>query len=269
MEVMEKVMKVFNISDYQISTLMNNLRFVILDYPKLQMENNISKLLLSDVLTARQIGYQKASGTYISIDKLDMIGTHILICDISNIYVPKVIAGLRLSYSDRCLKHSIELPMDVNIKFASQDAQKVYKEFKNSNKLIVESNALFVDMDYAYSKTKVDLSQILVTSMLSFIMRLGYSNLITATNEKFKASRWVDFGSYSDGHYFFHPSMPDQHKIILVDKFYYKIINKRFESLNQQLTRSFDVLPDEIKLKLKPFDKIKEEIDNMETIKAA
>jgi hypothetical protein len=242
-------MNVVNIASLSAKKDFSHLRLVILDYPKKLLNNEMAKSILADVLTARQIGYQKASETYISIDKLDMIGTHILVCDVSNIYKPKVISGLRLSYNDRCERHDVDLPMDVNIKYSSKETQNVYNLFKANNKCLVESNALFVDSNYSYSKTKIDLSQIMMTGVVSYILRSGNSNFITATNEKFKTSRWVDFGSYPDGHLFVHPLMPDDHKVILVNSFYMDIMAERFHNLDHFLNQAYEIVPDDMKLK--------------------
>ncbi len=235
--------------DIKNSKLMPNLRFAILDYPKLLMDNKVAQSLLSDVLTARQIGYEKASDLYISNDKLDMIGTHIVVFEVSNMYIPKVIAGLRLSYSDRCEKHSLDLPMNVNIQYTSQTTQNLYKKFKINNKCVVESNALFIDSNYSFSKTKIDLSQFMMTCVVAYILRRGHTNFITATNERFKTSRWVDFGSYPDGHHFIHPNMPDTHKVILVDDFYKDVLFQRFTDLDSMLSKSFEMIPSSISLK--------------------
>lgn len=79
-------------------------------------------------------------------------------------------------------------------------------------------------------------------------LRLGYSNFIAATNERFKASRWVDFGAYSEDRFFTHPQMPDKHKIILMDEYYSETVNERFNSLDRHLKNRYELIPQELSL---------------------
>lgn len=227
----------------------NNLRLVLFDYPKLLIENSESSArLFAEIIRARQAGYNKASLSYISMDKLDMIGTHVLICEVSEIFKPKVIAGLRLSYNDRCAQHGLRLPMEDNIQYANLPQQVEYKAFKSRHQRIVEANSFFVDDQHTYKKSNINLPQLLTTGLMMHSLRLGYSNFIAATNERFKASRWVDFGAYSEDRFFTHPQMPDKHKIILMDEYYSETVNERFNSLDRHLKNRYELIPQELSL---------------------
>ena len=252
-------MKNKSISDSNKLRDTSNLRLVIFDNPKQLIENcESSARMFTEVIRARQAGYNKASLSYISMDKLDMIGTHVLICEVSNIFKPTVIAGLRLSYNDRCKEHGLKLPMDDNIQHATLPSQVAYKNFNLRHRRIVEANAFFVDDQYTYKKSNINFPQLLTTGLVMHSMRLGYSNFIAATNERFKASRWVDFGAYSNDNYFIHPSMPDKHKIILMDEYYIETIERRFHSLDKHLQNRFELISS--KTELASYEAVKDKI---------
>lgn len=208
---------------------LSKLRLVVLDNPEPMIKDETVKKLIADIIVTRQEGYKRASGNYLSLDKLDLIGTHILLCDVTNIYQPKIISGLRLSYNNRCSNYGIHLPMEDNIKYASMISQKAYEDFKNSRTVVAESNSWFVDSEFSYSKTKLDIGNIILTALVLCLLRQGQGSFISASNEKFKASRWVDFGRFEDGHLFTHPQIQDPHKILLVEEFDYSLIKERVE----------------------------------------
>lgn len=226
-----------------------NFKFIILENPEPILKDKIVQNLLADIIVARQEGYKKASDNYVTLDKLDLIGTHILLCDLSVPYQPKVISGLRLSFNNTCKKYGLHLPMEDNIKYASKQTQVAYEKFKRGASTIVESNSWFIDSEFSFKKTNFDLATIFLNFMVLYLIRKEVTHFMTATNEKFKASRWVDFGSFIDGYNFIHPAMPDKHKIILMEDYNWDKIYARTEQHIDLYENAFEIFPDETSIK--------------------
>ena len=130
----------------------NNFRLVILDYPKLIISDEKAKKVLADMIQAKQINFERSCQDYVPLSGLDMISTHFLIYDTTDIFEPKLILAIRNCYEDRTLRHHFSLPSEEYIKFAPEEYQKAYYEFKKNKEVLVDCNAWFVDPDYSFRR---------------------------------------------------------------------------------------------------------------------
>lgn len=201
---------------------MNNLRLAVLDYPKLIIQNDIVKLMLADMLQAKQLNFERSDINYVPMSGLDMVSTHFLIYDVSNIYRPKLVLAIRNTYEDRVRRHKLRLPSEEYIQYAPSHLQKRYYEFKASKSTLVDCNAWFVDPDYSFAKTRLPLSEIGYFMLVAHTVKRGFDHWVGATNERFKASRWASLtGRAPEGLEFVHPVVRDPHRLMLVDPLNY------------------------------------------------
>jgi len=222
----------------------NNLRLVILDYPKLNLGLSEVRKTFGDILATKQVNFDRASNRYISMGPLDMISTHFLIYDQSNIYMPKIVAGIRLCYSDRAKHHNVPLPIEEYISYAPVEYQKKFDKFRKGKSVIVDNNALFVDPHYTYSQTGLKLSEILYFALVQFIVRKGHGHWVGATNERFKASRWgLPTGFAEKNLVFTHPKVPDPHMLLLVEPLNYQWLNECTELYRGVIDNRVEIVP--------------------------
>jgi hypothetical protein len=226
----------------------SHLRVAILDYPKLQLDRDTATRLLIDMLKSKQANFERTSKSFVVTDKHDMIGTHFLIFDTRDIYQPKLVAAIRNTYEDRAKAHGLALPIESYVGATSAAAQKELREFRRKKGTLVDCNAWFVDPEYSKSNSDLNLSEILFFLVCMYIYRLGHDHLVGATNERYKASRWLNkVGHYKDGFNFIHPSVPDPHKMILVEYFYANWMLDCYKNYGALLDASLECIPDEIR----------------------
>lgn len=201
---------------------MENFRLVILDYPKLIIRDEATQIAFKDVICTKQINFERASELYVSMNSMDMISTHYLIYDVTNLYKPKLVLAIRTCYENRAKRHKLSLPIEDYIGYAPPIFRKKFELFRQRVGCIVDCNAHFVDPDYTFSKTGLNLSEISYFALMTFIIRKGHGNWVGATNERFKASRWaLKTGFCEEGLIFTHPKVEDPHQLLLIDKFNY------------------------------------------------
>ena len=235
------------------------LRVVILDHPKQMLDNDNVKRTFAEIVGSRQTSFHRTLDTYIALDKLDMIGTHFLILDVTEIYHPRILSGIRLTYSKRCGEFGLTLPLDENIQRASLPTQRFYESFKRGKENIAECNGWFVDQNFSFAKTNLDLAQILFFSLTTYLLRQGITSFTGATNERYKGSRWVaKVGPFQDGHLFNHPAVSDPHKVTLVERFYQDWLLECFEKFGALLHARYEMVPDSVLLR--PLDEIEAEV---------
>lgn len=200
---------------------MSKFRAVILDYPKLQLDNPDVKRLLADIIVAKQLNFQRTKEMFVALDKNDIIGSHLLIYDTTKMYDPKLILAIRNSYEERTRNYdNVQLPYTSYIHATGELGQKDLESFRKTIGLLVNCDMWFVDPDYGYSKTKLPLSEVGFLLACLQIRRLGYDHLIGCTNEKYKASRWLSpIGPLSRDRLFDHPVLPGKHKMIYLEHF--------------------------------------------------
>lgn len=215
---------------------------MVLDYPKLIIRDSVAMKILSDMIQAKQINFERSDTSYVPLGGLDMISTHFMIYDTSNPFNLKPILALRNCYEDRCRKHNIDMPVDNYIHHTSAQMQKKFSDFKSNHKNIVDCNAWFVDPNYSFKTTGVPLSEIGFFMVAHHIFRRRLDHLVGIANERFKASRWVEpIGDFPKGMLFKHPVVGVDHLLILLEPFnkswfadcyqkYGHLIKQRFEA---------------------------------------
>lgn len=201
---------------------MQNLRLVILDYPLLQKGNPLVKRLLNDIIFGKQENFERTDPNYIVLDKHDMIGTHFLIFEVTNIYEPKLIYGARTTFESRAKTHKIKTPIqEIKLHFGS-DAQLVLNEFISQHGELIEVNSLFVAPDYSTRSTGLHLSDIGFSMIALHLARMGHGHFAGCPNEKYKAHRLVENTcnvKNNRGYNFVHPVVQDPHQLLLIESF--------------------------------------------------
>jgi hypothetical protein len=217
---------------------------------------------MADMLSSRQISFHRTIESYILMDKLDMIGTHFLIYDVSDLYRPKVISGIRVVYNERCQKYGLKLPLDENILSASLPVQEFYRIFKKDKPDLAECTGWYVDSEFSFAKSKLDLAEILFFAITTYLLRQEIPYFSGATNERYKASRWVaKVGEFKDGYTFMHPTIPYDHKLTLVEHFYNDWLRDCFSRYGKLMDNRYEIAPKETeKVSL---DQVKERIFRM------
>lgn len=228
---------------------MSNLRLVILDYPKKTLADETTKQLFADMLQIKQINFQRTSDSYICMGPLDMISTHTMIYDTTDIYKPKLVLAMRACYEDRAKQHKLSLPIEEYNSYLPLQGQKNYAKFRNQKKNLVDCNAWFVDPDYSFSKTGLKLSDVGFFATALYILRTGNDHLCGCSNERYKASRWVKtIGDLVEPVEFIHPKVPDPHDLILINHFSKSWLQRCFKDYGSFVENAFEQVPTTEKL---------------------
>jgi hypothetical protein len=192
-----------------------------LDYPKLLLKNQDALRVYGDVVSQKQVNFERTQDSLVITDKHDMIGTHVLIYDTADLFHPLAVAAIRITYEDRATRHRIPLPIETYSSALDTKARRALERFRRERQVLVDCNAWFVNADYSHKNANLDLSEILYFFTAMFIHRRGFDHLAGATNERYKASRWLTrVGPFEDGFLFAHPYFPGPHKLILLEHFY-------------------------------------------------
>lgn len=199
---------------------MSQFRLVLLDYAKDQLDNLDVQKTVNDLIFTKQKNFLRTDPNYIVMDKHDMIGSHALIYDTSNLFNPKLIFALRTTYDCRATKYNVTPPL-TSLKSSFNPEQLAHFEsFKKDRGLLADCNSWFVDPDFSLKQSGMRLSDIGYTMMYLQVIRMGYDHIVGCTNEKYKAHRWLlNVGDFKKDFIFNHPVVPDPHMLILIEKF--------------------------------------------------
>lgn len=227
---------------------LNNFKLVILDYAIGHLDNPSTQHALNDVIINKQKNFARTDPNYVVMDKHDMIGTHYLIYDVSEMFKPKLILAIRTTFEDRAQQHHLKTPIQDLIPQLSPEAQKHYQNFKNKKKYLADCNSWFVDLDYTQKKSGLNLSDIGYAMVYAHVTRMGFDHILGCTNEKYKASRWLEHIGYFDkSHMFIHPVVPDPHMFIIVEKFNTNYLNSIYREYSVLFDNLQEVLPPDFK----------------------
>lgn len=216
-----------------------NFKLVILDYPIAHLDHPSTKKALNDVIINKQKNFARTDENYVVMDKHDMIGTHYLIYDVSEMYEPKLILAIRTTFEDRAQQHYLKTPIQELIPKLQAESQEHYQKFKDEKKCLADCNSWFVDLNYTQKNSGLNLSDIGYAMVYAHVTRMGFDHILGCTNEKYKASRWLEnIGYFDKSHVFVHPVVPDPHMFIIVEKFNKSYLN----SIYQQYSSLFDNL---------------------------
>lgn len=223
---------------------MKNFKLVILDYAKEQMDNPLVQPLLSDLFMVRQKNFERTDPNYIVIDKHDMIATHALIFDTTNLYHPKLIFAMRITFESRAKIHKLRTPVQDLSSFFSSECQTSLTNFLKRKDTLIEVNSLFVDEDYSFKNSGLRLSDIGFTVACLQANRMGYNHFVCCPNEKYKAHRLVEnIGRFDETFLFTHPIVQDPHMLILVEEFKKPYIKTVYESNRWLFDNALEVSP--------------------------
>lgn len=225
---------------------MNNFRLAILDYALTHLSSETTQQVLSDLIVMKQKNFERTDPTYVVTDKHDMIGTHFLIYDTSNIYKPKVIFALRVTYEDRANYHKLKTPFQELVPKLEAPSQNAYEKFHRAHPVLVDCNSWCVDSSFSQKKSGLKLSDIGYAMVYLQLFRMGHNHFIGCTNERYKASRWLEnVGTFPKGFEFIHPAVPDNHMITMVENFnqaHFSNVYSEHKFLFDQLV---DVIPEQ------------------------
>ncbi|MCB9072048.1 MAG: hypothetical protein H6623_00380 [Bdellovibrionaceae bacterium] len=198
----------------------NHLRLVIVDYPKLTIHDKNTKQALIDMIQAKQINFERSDENYVPMSGLDMVSTHFLIYDVRNLFELKLVFAIRVCYSDRAEKHYLQIPSQNYILNMPIDVQAVYQKYCEARGAIVDCNAWFVDTEYSFANSGLVLSEMGYFAVIKYLIANGYDHMLGATNEKYKASRWLkNILNIEYEFNFMHPTVKSEHKLILASSF--------------------------------------------------
>lgn len=238
---------------------MKNLRLVILDYAKEQIDDPIAKKILSDLFTVRQKNFERTDPNYIVLDKHDMIGTHALIFDTTDIYQPELIFAMRITFQSRAETHRIKTPVQDLMNHLPQECQFELKAFLDRKKTLIEVNSLFVANPFSFKHSGLRLSDIGFTVAFLQANRMGYNHFVCCPNEKYKAHRLVEnIGRFEKSFEFVHPVVADPHLLILVEEFKKPYLRTVYENNIQLFENAIEIAP-----KNAPYKSIQETIHDL------
>jgi len=223
---------------------MSQFRMVILDYAKEQLDNPVAKKIMSDVVFIKQKNFLRAEPNYVVTDKHDMIGTHYLIYDTTELLDPKLVFAIRTTFLRRAEQHRIDTPLLSIIPRLEPALQEAFNSFRARHKDIVDCNAWFVDPSYSKKNAGLNLSDLGYFMVCNHLLRIGSDHFIGCTNEKFNASRWLEHvGSMPKGLIFEHPAVKSPHRMILMEKFntaHFKEVYKEYKTV---ISETYEVFP--------------------------
>lgn len=229
---------------------MNNFKLVILDYAKVQLNNPNATKALNDLIVIKQKNFERTDPNYVVVDKHDMIGSHFLIYETSNPYTPKLIFAIRNTYEDRAAKHKLKTPFLDLVPLLSTEYQEYFRKYREQQGTIVDCNSWFVDPDYSQKNSGLRLSDIGYVMVYLQLRRMGFNHFVGCTNEKYKAHRWVEHvGDFPKGMTFIHPTVPDPHMVILIEKFNQKFLTDTYHEYKTLFDNIHEIVPAELTYK--------------------
>lgn len=199
---------------------MKNFRLVILDHAKLQLDKPVTKKLLADMIVAKQKNFERTDEHYITIDKHDMLGTHVMLYDVTDLFEPKLIFTVRVTYQERAEPSKIKTPMQDLYPDLNDICKTALDAFLKKYPLLVECNSLFAEPGYSPGRTGINMTDVGFAAACSYVLSLGYNYFMACPNAKFKTQKFVEkFGSFPQDYKFVHPKIPDPHMLVLLENF--------------------------------------------------
>jgi hypothetical protein len=222
-----------------------NFRLVILDNPKQQLDSPVVQRLLADLIITKQKNFLRTDPHYVVLDKHDMVGTHYMIYETTDLLTPRLIFAIRTTFADRASQSRLETPLMALLPELSESLQTAFMGFAERHPRLVDCNAWFVDTEFSKSQSGLNLSDLGYFMVCMNILRAGYDNIIGCTNETYRASRWVEkIGSMRKDLYFDHPAVQQQHKMLLVEDFNKSHFLEVYRSHRSLVDSAYELVPD-------------------------
>lgn len=223
---------------------MSKFRLVILDNAKEQLENTAAKKIMSDVVFVKQKNFLRSEPNYVVTDKHDMIGTHYLIYDTTDLLEPKLVFAIRTTFLTRAQQHRIETPLMSLIPRLDLPLQNAFNKFHERHQEIIDCNAWFVDPAYSKKNSGLNLSDLGYLMVCTHILRCGSDHFVGCTNETYNASRWLEHvGTMPKGLIFEHPAVSAPHRLILMENFNMAHFEQVYTQHKDLVTEMYEVLP--------------------------
>lgn len=225
-----------------------NFRLVILDHAISHLDNPATQKALNDVIVIKQQNFLRTVKDFVIMDKHDMIGTHYLIYDVTAIYNPKLILAIRTTFEDRASQYHLKTPIQDLVPKLKPEAQLHYENFRSTKRSLADCNTWFVDVDYTEKKSGLKLSDIGYAMVYAHVTRMGFDHILGCTNERYKASRWLEhIGHFDKSHTFIHPTIPFEHMFIIVEKFNKQNLNSIYKEYDYLFDNLLELLPPDFK----------------------
>ncbi len=213
----------------------------------------IPKNIFADILQTKQLNFERTVENNIWFGPQDLVSTHVLVYDQTNIYNPQLVLAIRVCYQQRSIKHLLQLPIEQYRDSLPLIGQKNLKEYWADKPNLVDCNAWFVNPDYSFSSTGLKLSELAYLAVVLFIRRRGLNHLCGCTNEKYKASRWAKpIGPHYDIAMFEHPTIPFPHALLLFKEFSQEWVEKNYPIYKPFFDAAFEIVPGKDKVKDEP-----------------
>lgn len=228
---------------------MKNFKLVIMDYTLKQNQLPLAQKLLNDIIFVKQKNFERTDPNYIVMDKHDMIGTHFLVFETSDIYDPRLIYGTRVTYSSRAKTHKMKTPLQELRPHLGSEAQQALLEFASQNPELIEVNSLFVEDGLSARKSNMHFADIGFAMIYLHLARLGFGHFAGCANEKYKAHRLVkDIGFLKNnrGYEFEHPVVQNPHMLVMIEKFNVEYLNSVILKHLNLFENLLDVVPAEL-----------------------
>lgn len=223
---------------------MSKFRLVILDNAKEQLDNPIAKKIIADMVFVKQKNFLRTDPNYVVTDKHDMIGTHYLIYDTTELLDPQLVFAIRTTFLARAKAHRIETPLMSLMPQLKKPLQEAFKSFQEKHPGIVDCNAWFVDPRYSKKNSGLSLSDLGYFMVCTHVLRSGFDNIVGCTNESYNASRWVEkVGSSPKGLIFEHPVVKSPHMMMLVENFNIGHFKKVYDHYKDLIEDIYEVFP--------------------------
>jgi len=224
---------------------MGNFRVVMLDHAKMQLENPLTKKILGDMIVAKQQNFERTDQDYITLDKHDMLGSHVLIYDTANLYKPKLIFTVRVTYQDRAEASKIKTPIQELYEFLNDHCKQGLDNFLERYPSLVECNSLFMEPGYSFGRTGINFTDVGFAVACTQMLNLGYNYFMGCPNAKFKTQKFVEkFGSFPQDYKFIHPKIADPHMLVLLENFNLEHIWNVYQHHKALLDDMLWVMPD-------------------------
>jgi hypothetical protein len=226
---------------------MSQLRLVILDMAKHQIENASTQKVFADLLFTKQKNFLRTDANYVVMDKHDMIGTHYMIYDTTDLMNPKLIFAIRTTYLERAREHRLDTPLMSLLPVMEPELQEAFKSFHSRHPRLVDCNAWFVDQAYSQKNSGLRLSDIGYFLVCMNLMRFGYDNFVGCANETYKVTRWLkEVGTLERGHLFFeHPAVKCPHRLILMKDFNLDHFEEIYLQYKDLIDQTYEMFPTE------------------------
>ena len=165
-----------------------------------------------DLVSFRQKSFETQNKMILCLDKYDLISTHILLY-----YENQLVSYVRMTEYSSCLKHETSLPIESSLLGNKRNLYS-FKSFCKNQLNIIHMSYLCKDKDYDRQLNNINILDFL-TWIAFYSLEIHHSKIAycSTPNAKYKLLPWLkQLGKHSIGESFKHPSVPEEHELILI-----------------------------------------------------